>query len=292
MKYSFLIAGVLLLFSCSTDVVKNRKSKDEPDISNIGHAKKSKEVTALNSDDLKIASTKKYDNGLMISWLKHGKGDKIKKGDVLNIDFKVTLDNGKIIDGNHLRKMEFFAFVVGFQMQTAGWDFALQEMKVGDFARVKIPAKLGRGEKGIRKEGEKGWFVPPNSVNYLTIRVLEKRKPTRVIDGTKVYVYEENKSNKIKFNESNSVVFHYIISSESKPFYSNSYSTNSPYRLLMTDKGIIPGLKKALINAKKADRMFVVVPASEAYGTKGLVGSVGPNEDIFYNLLVMDVVPK
>lgn len=292
MKNVVLIIGILFLFSCSTEVIKSRKNKGENVTIKTGHKKKSKIVTALHSDDLEIMSTKKYSNGLVISWLKHGKGEKIKKGDVINIDYKVTLEDGKIIDGNHFRKMEFFSFVVGFQMQTPGWDFALENMKVGDFARVKIPAELARGEKGIRKEGEKDWFVPPNSVNYLSIRILSKQKPTREIDGTKVWVYEENKANKIKFNESNSVIFHYMISSESKPNYSNSYSTNTPYRLLITDKGIIPGLKKALINAKKADRMFVIVPASEAYGSKGLEGAVKPDEDLFYSLLIMDVVPK
>ena len=60
----------------------------------------------------------------------------------------------------------------------------------------------------------------------------------------------------------------------------------------MTDNGIIPGLKKALINAKKGDRMLVVVPSSEAYGAKGSEGFVKPNEDLMYNILVMDVVDK
>jgi hypothetical protein len=48
----------------------------------------------------------------------------------------------------------------------------------------------------------------------------------------------------------------------------------------MTDNGIIPGLKKALINAKKGDRMLVVVPSSEAYGAKGSEGFVKPYEGI------------
>ena len=294
MKNQILILSTILLFGCSTDVVKDKKKKDETTTSDTKEytKKTNKVIDALHADKLEVESTKNFDNGLVISWLKHGKGAKIKKGDVINIDYKVTLDNGKIIDGNHFRKMEFFSFVVGFQMQTKGWDIALEEMRVGDFARIKIPSQLARGEKGIRKEGEKEWFLPPNSMNYLTIRILGKQKPTREIDGTRVFVYEENKVNKVKFNASNSVIFHYMISSESTPNYSNSYSTNTPYKLLMTDKGSIPGLKKALINAKKADRMFVIVPASEAYGVKGLEGSVLPNEDLFYSLLVMDVVPK
>ena len=48
--------------------------------------------------------------------------------------------------------------------------------------------------------------------------------------------------------------------------------------------------KMAEINAKKSDRMYILVPASEAYGSAGSEGFVKPNESLFYNLLVMDVV--
>ena len=292
MKGTFLFVIIFLIVAaCSTEGVAKKDQNEVVKISPTNQ-KVNKKQTALNSDNIEVSSTKKISNGIVISWLKHGKGEKVSKGDVILIDYKVTLDNGKVIDGNHLWKKETFPFVVGYQMQTIGWDFALKNMKVGDFARVFIPAKLARGEKGIKKEGEKGWFVPPNSSNYLTIHIVKKQKPTRVVDGTKVFLFEENKMQKVKFNETNAIVFHCMISSESNPIYYNSYRTNTPYTLYLTDKGIIPGLKKALINAKKGDRMYVLVPSKEAYGNKGSEGFVKPNEDLFYNVLVMDVVNK
>ena len=56
-----------------------------------------------------------------------------------------------------------------------------------------------------------------------------------------------------------------------------------------TDNGIISGLKKALINAKRSDKMWVLVPSSEAYGSKGLLDLVKPNEKVFYDIFVMEV---
>ena len=293
MKKIILFVSIFCLaISCSTEGVKKQKKQDDLSIKSEFKKSKKQLKTALNSDEDDVNSTKEFDNGIVISWINQGKGEKVSKGDVILIDYKVTLENGAIVDGNHLWKKESFPFVVGYQMQTKGWDFAIKNMKVGDFARVLIPADLARGEKGIKKEGEKGWFVPPNSVNYLTIHIIKKQKPTRIVDGSKVWLFEENKSNKLKFNTSNAILFHSMISSESNPMYYNSYRTNSPYKLFMTDKGIIPGLKKSLINAKKGDRMFVVIPSSEAYGQKGSEGFVKPNEDLFYNILVMDVVEK
>lgn len=294
MKNKLVLIGVAgLLFSCSTEGVAKKKNDDvslKP--TRTEASKKSGKLTALNSDELEVKTTEIYDNGIAISWLKKGEGELIKKGDVIDIDYKVTLQDGKVIDGNHLRSMEFFTFMVGYRMQTEGWDYALEKLKVGDFVRIKIPAALARGEAGIKMKGEKGWFVPPNSVNYLSLRILKKRKPTRVVDGTKVWTIQENVTNKLKFNTSNAVVFHCMISTESSPIYYDSYRKNTPHTLLMTDKGYIPGLKKALINAKKADRMYITVPSGEAYGSEGLEGSVKPNEDLFYSVLVLDVVPK
>ena len=80
-----------------------------------------------------------------------------------------------------------------------------------------------------------------------------------------------------------------MASSPSSPLYYNSYRTNTPFKLKLEDNGIVPGLKKALINAKKGDRMFVLVPSGQAYGVKGYLDIVKPNEDLFFNVLVMDV---
>ena len=202
MKKIVLLAGFYCaLTACSTQGVEKSKIKDKVEIKSDKIKSDSKKGTALNSDDVDVTDTKSFDNGIVISWMKKGKGEKVSKGDVILIDYKVTLKDGSIVDGNHLWKKETFPFVVGYQMQTKGWDFAIKNMKVGDFARVLIPANLARGEKGIKKEGEKGWFVPPNSINYLTIHIVKKQKPSRVIDGTKVWLFEENKAQKKTFNE-------------------------------------------------------------------------------------------
>ena len=150
-----LVLCYFSFYSCTTEgVVKSEKKEKSVNTTNKVKENDKKE-TALNSDNINIENTKSFDNGIIISWLKHGKGEVVSKGDVILIDYKVTLKDGSLVDGNHLWKKETFPFVVGYQMQTKGWDFAIKNMKVGDFARVLIPANLARGEKGIKKEGEK-----------------------------------------------------------------------------------------------------------------------------------------
>ena len=264
------------IVACEVEGVKKETTKaDIPSIK--------KEIAAFNSDDLDVVSTEKYPNGMAISWMEKGKGESISKGDVVLIDYKVTLKNGTVVDGNHLLNKPNFPFMVGFEMQTKGWEFAVSKLKVGDFARVQIPGNLARGEKGIKG------LIPPNAVNYLTIRILEKMKPTRTVDGIKVWLLEENKANKVTFDDKNIVTFHSMISSESHPMFFNSFRSNQPFMLKSTDKGVIKGLLKALKKSKKADRIYIYIPSSQAYGEQGLAEFVNPNESMFYNVLVMDV---
>lgn len=271
-----LISLVIISFSCSTEAVK----KEKPQI------KVSEKKDYSLDKDHKVLDTKLFDNGLMIEWFEKGEGQKVKNGDLILIDYKVRLKNGDIVDGNHLINKEVFPFMVGFNLQTPGWDLALAEMSVGDFARVKIPSHLARGEKGI--EG----LIPPNADNFLTIRIISIEKPNRVVDGNRVYLIEENAKNKEKFGEGKEIVFHAMVSTPTNPLYVNTFRTNQPFTFKLGDQGLVPGLRKALINAKTSDRMYVVIPAQEAYGDKGYLNIIKPGEDLFYNIFVMDVVKK
>ena len=202
------------------------------------------------------------------------------------IDYKVAIKGNKIVDGNHLLNKASVPFLLGFNMQTPGWETALKTLKVGDVAEVFIPAKMARGTKGIKG------LIPPNSDNILRIQILENRKPTREVDGNKVWVFEENDRHNLAFNDSTNIEFHCMVSTPSNSMYINTFRSNNPFKLSLKDGGAVPGLKKALINAKKSDRMFVYVPSLEAYGDKGYQDVVMANEDLFYNILVMDVVKE
>jgi FKBP-type peptidyl-prolyl cis-trans isomerase len=275
MRLELLICLSLIIAACDTSGVKNTKT---PDVKKVAKTKN------ILDEEHKVVATKKLSSGISIQWYEQGKGDNLAEGDLVSIDFKVKIKDGTVVDGNHLLNKESLPFLVGFGLQTPGWEIALKEMKVGDFARVLIPSKLARGSKGV--EG----LIPPNADNLLYIRILKKEKPDRIVDGTKVWILEENKDNKLKFNNKTNIIFHGMASTPSNAMYVNTFRTNKPFTYRLADHGLVPGLRKALINAKKSDRLYIVVPPSEAYGNQGYLDFVKPNESIFYNVLVMDVV--
>ncbi|MDG1346322.1 MAG: FKBP-type peptidyl-prolyl cis-trans isomerase, partial [Crocinitomicaceae bacterium] len=179
MKYLTIICAVAFaLFACKDAPLEKEAPKKEV-------SKKDKEASMKPLGDKAQLDSLVMSNGIKIHWITRGTGSEIKKGDCVDIDYKVYLENGKLIEGNHKLNLPSFPFVVGFQMQTKGWDIAMKEMRIGDEVEVFIPSKLARGEKGI--EG----MIPPNSNNIVYIKAIEKRKPTREIDGNKVYVFEE-----------------------------------------------------------------------------------------------------
>ena len=270
---------------CTPAGVEKKTESTEKD-GKVETPKTSENVQMSIDGDYKVGDELKMDNGIVIKWFKHGSGEKLVHADFVLIDYKVILKDQTIVDGNHLLNKPSIPFMVGFKMQTEGWDIALKELRVGDFAEIFIPSKLARGEKGI--EG----LIPPNADNILRIRIIEKKIPTREVEGNKVWVFENNPNNKKKFGDDTEIEFHCMVSTPSNPMYVNTYRSNTPFKLRMEDSGTVPGLKKALINAKKSDRMFVYIPSSQAYGTKGYLDIVKPNEDLLYNVLVMDIHDK
>lgn len=255
--------------------------KESVDEDNSADSKKAY-VSPLTKN-IAVADSLKTPEGIVIRWFKHGKGATLKRGDVYFIDYKVTLDNGEIIDANKLLKKDSIPFPIGFQMQGKGWDLALSKLRSGDYVEIFLPSKFARGDKEIKG------LIPANSNNTIKIHVLSKMKPTRTVDGNKVWLFEENKENKLLFDENESISFHTMTSTPSNPRYVNTFRDNTPFAMKLADYGTIPGLKKALINAKTSDRMFIYVPSSQAYGSNGYLDVVKPNEDLLFNVMVMEV---
>lgn len=287
-----LICVALLTFisSCEIKGVSSDNSSEKDEVAEINTEKTIAEIDESNIDTLKnsitvdVASdTLKLNNGITITFFKKGKGAKLKKGDVIKIDYRAKLEDGTIYDGNHLIKKPSIPFLVGWNQQTPGWDIAMKELRVGDDVDIFLPAKYARGENGI--EG----IVPPNANNIISLRIVEKFKPIKEGDGIQIWKYDELEVPGDSIGFGDEVHINYWVSSESTPRYDNSYKRGRPFKLIMGDGNIVPGLYKALYFGREGDRMLIKIPAKEAYGNKGMQGLVKPNEAIFYDIQIAEV---
>lgn len=265
------------LFACNNESSEMKKGVEEV-----------VKQEGMDTIDMKLSVKRQLhlDSGIDIQWLEEGTGAKVEDGKVYHIDYRVRLQDSTIIDGVHLLRKPYVPYLVGFNMQPVGWDLTMRELKVGDFVHAQIPSRLLRGD------AEAKGLIPKHADNYVNLRILSEVAPTREVDDVKIWVMEQASAKTPTFGEENEIEFFTMISTKSNPIYFNSFATGKPFRARLTDNGVIPGLKKALINAKKGDRLLILVPSKEAYGAKGLHNLVKPNEDLFYNLYVNDVIDK
>lgn len=295
MKYFFISVLLILVFSCELEGVKKTS-----DIENgVGNQTADTLLTSA-AEDLKLKKSfrdsvenilsqkevemeKVLENGIKINWFKKGEGKLIEKFDVLKIDYRVKLEDGTVYDGNHLINKKSIAFPVGWNLQTEGWEIAMRELRVGDEVKVFLPSIYARGKKGIPG------IVPPNANNVLELRILELMAPTKVVDGTKVYVVEQSKKHTKTLTQNSKLELDYFVSSESKPRFDNSYQRGKSFELTLGDGNIVPGLYKSLIGLKEMDKAYIHIPSNEAYGKKGLKPNVKPNEDLLYDVILSQV---
>jgi len=289
MKKIFIPAFILsaVFASCDTSGVKKTKTSETALPERKGEKKKEVNITQDAVESLKptakpITSVHES-NGIRIEWFEKGSGELLKEGEVVKINYDVRLEDGTLVDGNQLLNRDWLPFLVGFGVQTKGWDLAFRKLRVGDFVEIVLPGNLARGKKGVKG------LIPPDAVNIIHVRVLSKMAPTKIVDGTKVWLLEENEKETTRASEENTVEMHYMVGTPSNPKYDISYRRNTPFVMKFSDFGIVRGLKKALIGAKRSDKIWIVVPASEGYGEKGLVDLVKPNEMLFYDVFVTDV---
>lgn len=290
---NILLAIIVLFFVSCTDTPKNKsisnqikapkekqKSVSKPDsISEIDQAKSNLKTFEKG----KVEHTKSLENGIFIKWFSKGNSKKIKKGEMVLLEYRLALPDGKIIDGNNRLGYPCIPFVVGFNMQTTGWDIGLQELSVGDFAKIEIPSGLAMGELGIKG------IVPPNSPNWLYAKVLAKVNPGVNENGIISWKWKDGENHNFSQSEDVEISFHAIVSTESRASVMNTYKSNFPLRYIPGQKSIVPGLRKILKNAKKGERYIVILDSEKAYGTRGYADIIKPNEKVLYNIEITDV---
>jgi len=84
---------------------------------------------------------------LVVTDVKVGSGDVVKKGDTVEVNFIGTLQNGQEFD-NTYKKGETFTFTVGDRKVIRGWEEGVLGMQLGGQRILVIPSAMAYGSKG------------------------------------------------------------------------------------------------------------------------------------------------
>src|SRR4051794_17004777 len=92
-----------------------------------------------------------------------GKGEEVRVGDVVGVEYTGTLTTGKQFDSN--KGKEPFTFQVGVGQVIEGWDQGLVGMHVGGERSLNIPAELAYGDQA---NGD----IPAKSALHFEVKLL------------------------------------------------------------------------------------------------------------------------
>ncbi|MDT8347003.1 MAG: peptidylprolyl isomerase [Flavobacteriaceae bacterium] len=107
-------------------------------------------------------------SGLRYKILKKGAGKKVEKGHQVSVHYTGKLTDGRVFDSSKSRNQSF-SFYAGNGQVIAGWDEAVQLLKVGDQVEIVLPPELAYGSLGA------GGIIPPNAILIFEIEVLDAR---------------------------------------------------------------------------------------------------------------------
>ncbi len=217
-------------------------------------------------------------NGLKINWIERKRGRKLQAGELIQIEYRLGLPDGKIIDGNNKMNKPYLPFMIGYNMQQKGWDLALSEMCVGDVAKIEIPAALAYGKKGLST------VIPPNTDNWLFVKILGLVPPDFDEGGVRYWEYLAGDGDVLNNSK---IKFHVVASTKNKANVINTYYDRMPKSYVPGQKNYPKGLEQVLKKAKENQHLFLVLSPEMAYGDRGYMDLVKPNESVFYNLKIL-----
>lgn len=105
-------------------------------------------------------------SGLKMQELRVGKGALARAGQTVSVNYRGTLQNGKMFDQSYGRGP--FDFALGAGQVIKGWDEGVAGMRVGGKRRLIVPAKLGYGATGTP-----GGPIPPNATLIFDVELLK-----------------------------------------------------------------------------------------------------------------------
>lgn len=107
-------------------------------------AKQQQIIDEITSD----STLTKTPEGVYYKLENKGTGPKVKNGDTIKVHYELTLyGQSKVIDSSFGRD-EPLEVTLGAKQVIPGWEIALQNLRVGDRAKVVIPPNLAYGEAG------------------------------------------------------------------------------------------------------------------------------------------------
>jgi len=106
-------------------------------------------------------------NGVGIEILKNGAGRSAKKNDNLVVHYDGFFEDGQKFDSSRDRRKPF-KFTLGGGQVIKGWDVGVENMKIGEIRKLKIPPEMAYGNRKVGPISENSTLI--FEIELLTIQ--------------------------------------------------------------------------------------------------------------------------
>lgn len=232
-------------------------------------------------------------SGLQYEILQAGDGPALQKGQIAEVHYVGTLEDGTVFDSSRERG-ETYMFPVGGGGTIPGWEEGISLLHVGDQARLILPPALAYGETGA------GGVIPPNATLTFEVEIMSVSEgapdaPTKVNDadytttdsGLKYYDFVVGDGPQPAAGQT--VVVHYSGWLEDGTLFDSSLNRGQPFQFALGQGAVIPGWDEGLATMQVGGKRQLVLPPELGYGEMS-VGQIPANSTLIFEVELVDVL--
>ncbi|MGB0560927.1 MAG: FKBP-type peptidyl-prolyl cis-trans isomerase [Spirulinaceae cyanobacterium] len=165
-----LVMAGLVLGACAADsdseVGSTDEAKTEPTSEAVPDAPDAQDTAAEEPEpDVADGDVVTTDSGLQYVVLEAGEGESPEPGDIVEVHYHGTLEDGTVFDSS-VERGEPFQFPIGVGAVIPGWDEGVGSMQVGGKRKLIIPPDLAYGEAELGP-------IPANSTLIFEVELLD-----------------------------------------------------------------------------------------------------------------------
>lgn len=232
------------------------------------------------------------ESGLGYLEVEAGEGQPAEAGDIVEVHYTGTLEDGTVFDSSIARGVPF-AFTLGEGQVIRGWDEGIGLMNVGGKAILTIPPSLAYGATGA------GGVIPPNATLTFDVELVGIVPPppdaptdvdaaaiTTMDSGLMFIDLETGEGDEVV--SGNIVSVHYTGWLDDGTRFDSSLSRGAPFTFTVGVGQVIAGWDEGVVGMMPGTVRQLVIPADLAYGAAGR-GGIPPDATLTFEVELISI---